>query len=43
MLGKFFFTERMVRYWNRLPKEDVDVPSLKVFKVTLDGALGTLN
>ena len=37
-----FFTERMVRCWNRLPREVVDAPSLEVFKARLDGALGNL-
>ena len=41
MLGKFF-TERVVRCWNRLPREAVDAPSLEVFKIRLDGALGNL-
>ena len=37
-----FFTKRVVRCWNRLPKEVVGAPSLEVFKTGLDGALGTL-
>ncbi|GAB0183836.1 hypothetical protein GRJ2_000848900 [Grus japonensis] len=39
---KKFFTVRVVRYWNRLPREVVDAPSLEVFKARLDGALGNL-
>ena len=37
-----FFTRRVVRCWNGLPREVVDAPSLKVFKARLDGALGNL-
>ncbi|KAK4829637.1 hypothetical protein QYF61_005848 [Mycteria americana] len=41
-IRKIFFMMRMVRHWNRLPVEVVDAPSLKVFKVMLDGALRNL-
>ena len=34
-----FFTQRMVTYWNRLPKEVVDAPFLEAFKARLDVAL----
>ncbi|KFZ62227.1 hypothetical protein N321_11618, partial [Antrostomus carolinensis] len=37
-----FFTQRVVRHWNKLPKEIVDAPTLKAFKAGLDGALGSL-
>ncbi|GAB0178485.1 triadin [Grus japonensis] len=39
---KKFFTVRVVRYWNMLPREVVDAPSLEVFKARLDGALGNV-
>jgi len=39
--GKFF-TKRVVRRWNRLPKEVADAPSLEIFKARLDGALHSL-
>ena len=35
--GKFF-TKRVMRCWNSLPKEFVDASSLEVFKAKLDGA-----
>ncbi|KGL96631.1 hypothetical protein N301_08797, partial [Charadrius vociferus] len=41
-IRKKFFTLRIVRHWNRLPREVVDAPSLEVFKARLDGALGNL-
>ena len=39
--GKFF-TERVLRCWNGLPREAVDAPSLKLFKTRLAGALSNL-
>jgi len=36
---KNFFTEIVVRYWNRLPREAVESPSLEVFKKHVDMAL----
>ncbi|GAB0182780.1 hypothetical protein GRJ2_000743300 [Grus japonensis] len=39
---KKFFPVRVVRHWNRLPREAVDAPSLEVFKTRLDEALGTM-
>ncbi|GAB0188843.1 hypothetical protein GRJ2_001349600 [Grus japonensis] len=39
---KKFFTVRVVRHWNRLPREAVAAPSLEVFKARLDGTLGNL-
>ncbi|KGL93573.1 hypothetical protein N301_02841, partial [Charadrius vociferus] len=41
-IRKKLFTLRVVRHWNRLPKEVVDAPSLEVFKARLDGALSNL-
>ncbi|KFR10295.1 hypothetical protein N306_04096, partial [Opisthocomus hoazin] len=39
---KKFFTLRVVRHWNRLPREAVDASSLTVFKARLDEALSNL-
>ncbi|KFU94606.1 hypothetical protein M959_13360, partial [Chaetura pelagica] len=39
---KKFFTMRVVRHWNRLPREVVEAPSLEFFKARLDEALNNL-
>ena len=39
---KNFFTMRVVRQWNRLPREAVAAPSLEVLKAGLAGALSNL-
>ena len=41
-IRKKFFTMRVVKHWNRLPREVVDAPSLETFKVRLDRALSNL-
>jgi len=41
-IRKKFFIVRVVRHWNRLPREVVDVPSLDVFKARLAWTLSNL-
>ena len=41
-LRKKFFTVRAVRHWQRLPREIVEAPSSKTFKVRLDQTLSSM-
>jgi len=41
-IRKKFFTMRVVKHWNGLSREVVEVPSLEALKARLDGALSSL-
>jgi len=41
-IRKKYFTMRVVKHRNRLPREVVEAPSLNTFRARLDGALSNL-
>jgi len=41
-IRQHFFTERVVKPWNRLPREVFDAPCLSMFKRHLDNALNNM-
>ena len=41
-IRKKCFAVRVLRYWNTLPSNVVDAPSLKTFRARLDQDLGNL-
>jgi len=40
-IRKTFFTMRVVKHWNKLPREVVEAPSLETLKARLEGTLMT--
>ncbi|KFO87996.1 hypothetical protein N320_12822, partial [Buceros rhinoceros silvestris] len=41
-IRKNFFTERVIKCWNRLPREVVESPSLEAFKNRVDLVLSDM-
>lgn len=42
ILGKDLFTKKVIKQWNRLPREVFESPSLKMFRKGVDMALGDM-
>ncbi|KFQ05392.1 hypothetical protein N329_13083, partial [Haliaeetus albicilla] len=42
VLRKHFLTKRVVKHWNRLPREVFDAPSPSMLKRHLDNALNNM-
>ena len=40
-IRKKFFTVKVMRHWNTLPREVVNAPFLETFKIRLDRTLST--
>jgi len=38
-IRKSFYTKRVIKHWNRLPREILEIPSLEVFNRGVDMAL----
>ena len=38
-MWKNFFTVSVMEHWNRLPRDVVECPSMKIFKIPLDAYL----
>jgi len=41
-IRELFFTQRVIKHWNRLPREVVNAPSLSAFRRHLDNALNNM-
>jgi len=42
ILGIFFFQKRVIKHWNRLPREVFDAPNLSAFNRHLDNVLNNM-